>query len=143
MNGYGVGVEQSLGCTNEARTAEQKRAVAEYAATGLKAFNEVESALAAEVALVERERLLRQAVSDNERTVRFSEVQFKVGRIDMRAILTDQLQLYASRVQLLRVQSEALAQRVNLHLALGGGLVEPTLPPTPASPASVGLNAAQ
>lgn len=127
----------------EARTAEQKRAVAEYAATGLKAFNEVESALAAEVALVERERLLRQAVSDNERTVRFSEVQFKVGRIDMRAILTDQLQLYASRVQLLRVQSEALAQRVNLHLALGGGLVEPTLPPTPASPASVGLNAAQ
>jgi NodT family efflux transporter outer membrane factor (OMF) lipoprotein len=123
----------------EARTAEQKRAVAEYAATGLKAFNEVESALATEAALVERERLLREAVSDNERAVRFSEVQFRVGRIDTRAVLTDQLQLYASRVQLLRVQSETLAQRVNLHLALGGGITEPL--PHPATPASVGLNA--
>lgn len=124
----------------EARTAEQKRAVAEYAATGLKAFNEVESALAAEATLVERERLLRQAVTENERTVGFSEVQFRVGRIDMRAILTDQLQLYASRVQLLRVQSEALAQRVNLHLALGGGITEPAPALAPAAPASVGLN---
>ena len=124
----------------EARTAEQKRAVAEYAAIGLKAFNEVESALAAEATLVERERLLRQAVTDNERTVGFSEVQFRVGVIDMRAILTDQLQLYASRVQLLRVQSEALAQRVNLHLALGGGITEPPPSPAPAAPASVGLN---
>ena len=108
----------------EARTAEQKRAVADYAATGLKAFNEVESALATEAALVDRERLLRQAITENERTVTFSEVQFRVGRIDQRAILTDQLQLFASRVQLLRVQSEALAQRVNLHLALGGGIAE-------------------
>ena len=106
----------------EGRTAEQKRAVADYAAVGLKAFSEVESALATGSTLVEREKLLRQAVAENERTVALSEVQFRVGRIDMRAILTDQLQLYASRVQLLRVQSEALAQRVNLHLALGGGI---------------------
>jgi len=106
----------------EARTAEQKRAVSEYASVGLRAFSEVESAMAAEAALVERESLLRQAVVQNERTVSLSEVQFRVGRIDMRAILTDQLQLYASRVQLLRVQAEALAQRVNLHLALGGGV---------------------
>lgn len=105
----------------EARTAEQKRAVAEYAAIGIKAFNEVESALATESALVDRAVLLRQAVGENERTVKLSEVQFRVGRIDQRAILTDQLQLYATRVQLIRVQAEALAQRVNLHLALGGG----------------------
>jgi outer membrane protein TolC len=45
-----------------------------------------------------------------------------VGKIDQRAILTDQLQLYATRVQLTRVRAEALAQRVNLHLALGGGI---------------------
>jgi hypothetical protein len=34
---------------------------------------------------------------------------------------------------LLRVQSEALAQRVNLHLALGGGIAD--LPPAHASAA--------
>jgi multidrug efflux system outer membrane protein len=106
----------------ELRTAEQKRAVAQYAATGLKAFNEVETALAAEASLVEREKLLLQALGQSERTVQLSEVQFKVGKIDQRAILTDQLQLYATRVQLTRVRAEALAQRVNLHLALGGGI---------------------
>jgi outer membrane protein, multidrug efflux system len=115
----------------EARTAEQKRAVADYAAISLKAFNEVESALATEAALVDREQLLRQAVEESARAVKFSEVQFRVGRIDQRAILTDQLQLYASRVQLLRVQAEALAQRVNLHLALGGAIAEAALPPPP------------
>jgi NodT family efflux transporter outer membrane factor (OMF) lipoprotein len=120
----------------EARTAEQKRAVADYAAIGLKAFNEVESALATEAALVDREQLLRQAVEESARTVKFSEVQFRVGRIDQRAILTDQLQLYASRVQLLRVQAEALAQRVNLHLALGGGIAEAALPAPPTQAGS-------
>jgi len=121
----------------EARTAEQKRAVAEYAATGLRAFNEVESALAAEAALLDRQSLLGQAVVENERTVQLSEVQFRVGRIDQRAILTDQLQLYATRVQLVRVQAEALAQRVNLHLALGGGITElPATQPAGAGPAA-------
>jgi multidrug efflux system outer membrane protein len=120
----------------EGRTAEQKRAVSEYASVGLRAFNEVESAMAAEATLVEREKLLRQAVDHNARTVSLSEVQFRVGRIDLRAILTDQLQLYASKVQLLRVQSEALAQRVNLHLALGGGVGEPRMQ-TQSAPARV------
>jgi NodT family efflux transporter outer membrane factor (OMF) lipoprotein len=128
----------------EARTAEQKRAVADYAAIGLKAFNEVESALATEAALVDRERLLRQAVVESERTVKLSEVQFRVGRIDQRAILTDQLQLYATRVQLIRVQAEALAQRVNLHLALGGGIgqTQPPAPPTPPAPPAAAAPAA-
>jgi NodT family efflux transporter outer membrane factor (OMF) lipoprotein len=121
----------------ELRTAEQKRAVAEYATIGLKAFNEVESALSAEAALIDREQVLKRLVGENERTVSLSEVAFKVGRIDQRAILTDQLQLYASRVQLLRVQSEMLAQRVNLHLALGGGIgpsaAAPSVPPAAES----------
>jgi len=33
----------------------------------------------------------------------------------------NQLALYSARISLLRVQTERLAQRVNLHLALGGG----------------------
>jgi outer membrane protein, multidrug efflux system len=34
------------------------------------------------------------------------------------------LALQAARTALLRVQAERLVQRVNLHLALGGGFVE-------------------
>jgi outer membrane protein TolC len=40
----------------EIRTSEQKQAIAEYAAVGLRAFGEVENALAAEIAARQRSR---------------------------------------------------------------------------------------
>ena len=39
----------------------------------------------------------------------------------MRAVQQQALALSATRTALLRVQAERLVQRVNLHLALGGG----------------------
>lgn len=104
----------------DVRTAEQKRAVAEYAAIGLKAFHEVETALANEAALADRYVALERMVADNERALKLAEVQYRVGRIDLRGVLDEQLRLYGARVQLTSAQSERLAQRVNLYLALGG-----------------------
>ncbi|MGL6109760.1 MAG: hypothetical protein ACRC2B_06615, partial [Rubrivivax sp.] len=46
--------------------------------------------------------------------------QYRVGSVDVRAVEQRQLALLSVRTTLLRVQTEALAQRVNLHLALGG-----------------------
>jgi NodT family efflux transporter outer membrane factor (OMF) lipoprotein len=110
----------SLEAQVEARTAEQKRAVAEYAAIGLKAFQEVESALANDAALRDRYAALESLIAENERSLRLSEVQYRVGKVDFRAVLDEQMRLYSSQVQLISVQAERLAQRVNLHLALGG-----------------------
>jgi len=104
----------------DVRTAEQKRAIAEYAATGLKAFNEVESALANEAALGDRHAALARVVEENERALKYSEIQYRVGKIDQSAVVNAQLRLYGSRAQLVRLQAERLAQRVALHLALGG-----------------------
>jgi outer membrane protein TolC len=59
-------------------------------------------------------------------------VQFRVGSTDQRAVEQRQLSLYSARTTLLRVQSERLAQRVNLHLALGGSFGEPAQAPAPA-----------
>ena len=106
----------------EVRTAEQKRAVAEYAAIGLKAFHEVESAFANEAALTDRYASLERLVVDNERALKLAEVQYRIGKIDLRGVLDEQLRLYGARVQLLSVQAERLAQRVNLYLALGGNV---------------------
>ena len=39
----------------------------------------------------------------------------------LRAVQSQTLALSAARAALLRVQAERLVQRVNLHLALGGG----------------------
>ena len=41
--------------------------------------------------------------------------------VDLRTVEQSQLALYSARLALLRVQTERLAQRVNLYLALGGG----------------------
>jgi len=102
-------------------TAEQKQAVAAYAQTGQRAFGDVENALAAENALREREAVLAANVRDNERALELAEVQWRVGSADQRAVEQRQLALYSARNSWLHVQAEQLAQRVNLHLALGGG----------------------
>ena len=119
----------------EIRTAEQKQAVAAYASAGQRAFGEVEGALSAENALREREAILGANVRDNERALELTTVQFRVGSADQRAVEQRQLSLFSARTTLLRVQSERLAQRVNLHLALGGSFGEPAPTSTPVAAA--------
>ena len=104
----------------EIRTAEQKQAVAEYGRVGARAFGEVENALSTAFALEDREAILKQAVTDNARVLELANVRFRVGTGDLRAVSQQSLALHAARTALLRVQSERLVQRVNLHLALGG-----------------------
>ncbi len=105
----------------EIRTAEQKVAVADFGRIGARVFGEVENALSAEFTLDGRHAVLRQAVTENERALELANVRYRVGSTDLRAVQQQQLALYAARTSLLRVQSEQLVQRVNLHLALGGG----------------------
>jgi outer membrane protein TolC len=109
-----------LKAQQDIRTAEQKQAMAEYASVGLRAFNEVENALSMEFALREREVILRATVADHQRALELAHERFRQGAIDFREVSQQQLALYAANTALLRVQSEALVQRVNLYLALGG-----------------------
>jgi len=104
----------------EIRTAEQKEAVAQYARTALRAIGDVENALAAAQALAERETLLQQVVADNRLALTLTQSAYRVGKLDLRSVQQQQLSVHAARIVLLRVQSEQLTQRVNLHLALGG-----------------------
>ena len=116
----------------EIRTAEQKQAVAEYAAVGLRAFGEVEGALSAEIAAREREQILTQALSDNQQALTLVQTQFKVGSTDLRFVEQRQLAVSATRSALIHVQAEQRVQRVNLHLALGGSFEPPPAPTTAA-----------
>jgi NodT family efflux transporter outer membrane factor (OMF) lipoprotein len=111
----------------EIRDAEQKQAMAEYARIAQRSFGEVENALGAEFSLRDREALLARTVTDNERALELVQVQYRVGSVDLRAVEQRQLALLQVRTALLRVQTERLAQRVNLHLALGGGFDAPAL----------------
>jgi len=104
----------------EIKTLEQKEAVADYARMALRAIGDVENALAAGKTLDEREQLLQATVTDNQRALELTQTSYRVGKSDLRAAEQQHLNVYATRLALLRVQSEQLAQRVNLHLALGG-----------------------
>ena len=115
----------------EIRTAEQKQAIAEYAQVGLRAFGEVESALAAEIAAREREQILTQVLSDSQEALTVVQTQFKIGSTDLRFVEQRELALTSTRSALIRVQTEQRVQRVNLHLALGGSFELPPPPPPP------------
>jgi outer membrane protein TolC len=62
----------------------------------------------------------------------------------LRGVLQEQLRLYNALLTLVQVQGDRLAQRVNLHLALGGGFEdeaantagESGATPAPAGPSS-------
>jgi outer membrane protein TolC len=109
----------------EIRTLEQKEAIAEYARLALRALGDVESSLAAAQTLADRDWLLQRAVADNQRALELVQTSYRVGSADLRAVQQQQLSLHSARLALLRVRSEQLAQRVNLHLALGGSFQAP------------------
>jgi len=106
-------------------TLEQKEAVAQYAQLALRALGDVENALAGETALAERAQLLEQALADNQQALELAQTNYRVGKADERAVQQQQLNVDSARLALLGVQSEQLAQRVNLHLSLGGSFESP------------------
>jgi NodT family efflux transporter outer membrane factor (OMF) lipoprotein len=121
------------------RTAQQKQAVAEYAAVGLRAFGDVESALSAELAAREREQILVQTSQDYRKALEIVQTQFRVGSTDLRFVTQRQLALNAAQSALVRMQAEQRVQRINLHLALGGSFAPKpqeagTPPPPPPAP---------
>lgn len=107
------------------RTAEQKTAVADYARLALRAIGDVENTLAAAQTLGERERILARVVADNERALELANQAYRVGQQDLRSVLQQQVAVQNAKLALLRVQSEQLTQRVNLHLVLGGNFENP------------------
>lgn len=123
----------------DARTAEQAAAIADYGKVGTRAFGEVEGALSGGMTAAQREEILTRAVRENERALQLAEIRFRVGSIDLRGVQQQQLTLYTARVALLRVRSERLVQRVNLHLALGGGFEPVSAVPARTSDASGAL----
>jgi NodT family efflux transporter outer membrane factor (OMF) lipoprotein len=111
----------ALRTQQEIRGSEQKEAIGAFAQIGIRAFGEVENALSGEFAATERATILARAISDNERALELALIRYRVGSSDLRAVLQQQIALYGVRSQLLRVEAERRVQRINVHLALGGG----------------------
>lgn len=115
----------ALNANVEIRTLEQKEAIADYARIALRALSEVENALAASASLAIRVSLLTQSLDEQTRTMNLVQERFKIGRVDRRSVEQQNLSVQNARLALLNVRTDELAQRVNLHLALGGSFETP------------------
>jgi outer membrane protein TolC len=108
----------------EIASIAQKEAIAQYGGIALRALGDVENTLAASKNLSERELLLQRNVIDNQHALDLVQTNYRVGTTDLRNVQQQMLNTQAASLGLLRVQSEQLNQRVNLHLALGGSFSE-------------------
>src|SRR5438128_4420202 len=109
-----------LQAAQDLRTAEQKAAAASYVGSALRAFEDVEDALAGDYYLRKREGALGDAVSSSADSVKFGRQQLEQGQIDMFTILRLTGENLAAKVQLTQIRASRLRERVNLYLALGG-----------------------
>lgn len=104
----------------EIRGAEEREALANLQQTVLKAFGEVETALAADRFLADREASTSEALKLAEESLRAAAEGFAIGTGDSLTLLyaqTRRINLASQRLSLRRLR---LDNRVNLHLALGG-----------------------
>lgn len=101
--------------------ANMRQAWANYGGTLLRAFSEVEAALAAEGFLKRREENLTEAARQAEAAQGLADEQYREGLIDLTTLLETQRRALTAQSQLLSVRRERLGVRIDLHLALGGG----------------------
>ncbi len=103
---------------NEALAAE---AAANYESLMLTAYQEVETALAAENYLAGQEASLETATQQSQAARDLAEERYRLGLADIITLLSSQRTALEAESQLLAVRRLRLENRVNLHLALGGG----------------------
>jgi multidrug efflux system outer membrane protein len=109
-----------LKAAQDLRTFEQKAAAHAYVGAALRAFEDVEDALANDYYLRKREGALADAVSSSTESVSLAGKQLEQGQVDMFTILRLGGENLVAKIQLTQVRASRLRERVNLYLALGG-----------------------
>lgn len=102
----------------EARSAE---ALAMFADTALTAYAEVETALAAEAFLREREGHLETSVAQARAAERLADERYRAGLETYITVLDSQRSAVQAEAEFIAARRLRLENRVDLYLALGGG----------------------
>jgi NodT family efflux transporter outer membrane factor (OMF) lipoprotein len=116
----------------ERADASSREALSLFAGRVLDAFAEVESALAAERYLAERELHVADAARQLVAARRLAEQRYHRGVGIYLVVLESQTRALTAESELLAVRRQRLDNRIDLHLALGGGFEEGV----PAAPAA-------
>jgi len=101
-------------------SARQEVQVAQYGATILRAFQEVERALSNEGLLADRLVSERAALANRTEAVRIANVKYRAGSLDLLSVLQLQNSQLATQAAVIQLENARLATRIDLYLALGG-----------------------
>ena len=88
----------------------------------MEAYLEVENALDAERRLYERETALRTSLDEAQEAEDRLELRYTEGLATILQLLDAQSRRLSAEGQLIGARKERLANRVRMHIALGGGL---------------------
>ncbi len=109
----------------KANVAQQEAILREqleaYAGAALGAYLEVENALDAEQRLSEQETALRISLSEAQKAEERLELRYTEGLVTILELLEAQSRRISAQAQLISARQERLANRVRMHVALGGG----------------------
>lgn len=106
----------------EARATE---AEALHASRMRAAYLEVETALSAEGSLIEQERSLVEALESTRLGIALAEGRFSAGMGDVLSVLALERAALETESALLALRRTKIDNRIDLHLALGGGFPDP------------------
>ena len=102
------------------QNAEAQAALANYGRVVLNAFGDVENALNGEMTWRKRTIALQTQLKEQKQILQNTEQEFVIGRIDQRQIQQQKIKTNTTEINFRQGQVDALTQRVNLYLALGG-----------------------
>ena len=108
---------------NQAKAARlnAEAAAANYASTVLAAWEEVEGTRAADLSLEQQQFALEIAMSEAEAAEKIAERQYQEGLISIFDLINAQTRRINANSQLIATHASRAVNRINYHLALGGG----------------------
>ena len=109
------------------RSAKERELLESFANLLLEALVEVEVALAVDQFLERREALLEEAVRESRAAMRLTEDRYREGLDALLPVLEAKRRVLDNESAFLTVRHARLINRVDLHLALGGGVPGPSL----------------
>ncbi len=101
-------------------SAQQQQALDHYGGVVLNAFDEVETALTNENLYAQQFQHLESSFRQYSESVRIATIKYKAGAYDMQQVLQLQTAQLSVQADVIRARNVRLANRINLHLALGG-----------------------
>jgi NodT family efflux transporter outer membrane factor (OMF) lipoprotein len=100
--------------------SQQREALSGYVDAAIRAFGEVETALASEATLKQQAEFLERSVEDLTKARDAAELRYRRGLLSIYELTQVEARLFTARRELVSVRGASVVQRIELHRALGG-----------------------